>query len=400
ITITITITTATTNQRRHVADLWGRGEGEFPAMTGRSFLLTGAALTVAAVVAACGDNNANADTTVATPAVLVGPENISVVQAQLIRTGPTLSGAIQAEREATVRAEIPAAVLETYAEPGQRVPAGAVLGRLDDSAIRDQELSARANVATAQNADDIAKRELERAEALVKAGAIAERDLERARNGALAAATQLANARAMHASASKQLSRTRITAPFAGVISARQANAGDVVSPGTALFTIVDPSTMRLEASVPAQSLTAIRVGLPVEFAVAGYPDRRFSGRVTRVNPTADPATRQVRIIVTIPNAGAVLVGGLFAEGRVASETRTAPVVPVVAVDERGVRPSVMRIKNGKVERIEVDLGLRDNQTETVEVSAGIVAGDTVLLGTARGLTPGTPVKVTTPNDK
>lgn len=369
-------------------------------MTGRSFVLTGAALTVAAIVAACGDNNANADTTVATPAVLVGPENISVVKAQQIRTGPTLSGAIQAEREATVRAEISAAVLETYAEPGQRVPGGAVLGRLDDSAIRDQELSARATVATAQNAHDIAKRELERAEALVKAGAIAERDLERARNGALAAETQLANARAMHASASKQLSRTRITAPFAGVISARQANAGDVVSPGTALFTIVDPSTMRLEASVPAQSLAAIRVGLPVEFAVAGYPNRRFTGRVTRVNPTADPATRQVRIIVTIPNAGAVLVGGLFAEGRVASETRTAPVVPVVAVDERGVRPSVMRIKNGKVERVEVDLGLRDNQTETIEVANGLTPGDTVLLGTARGLTPGTPVKVTTPNDK
>jgi membrane fusion protein, multidrug efflux system len=90
----------------------------------------------------------------------------------------------------------------------------------------------------------------------------------------------------------------------------------------------------------------------------------------------------------------------LFAEGRVASETRTAPVVPVASVDERGVRPSVMRIKNGKVERVEVDLGLKDNQTETVEVRSGVVPGDTVLLGTARGLTPGTPVRVSTPNDK
>jgi RND family efflux transporter MFP subunit len=234
----------------------------------------------------------------------------------------------------------------------------------------------------------------------VKAGAIAERDLERARNGALAAETQLANAKAMHASAGNQLRKTRVTAPFAGVLSARQANAGDVLSPGTPVFTIVDPSTMRLEASVPAQALSAIRVGLPVEFAVAGYPNHRFTGRVTRVNPTADPATRQVRIIVTIPNAGAALVGGLFAEGRVASESRTAPVVPVVAVDERGVRPSVMRIRNGKVERVEVDLGLRDNQTETVEVQTGLTPGDTVLMGTARGLTPGTPVKVTSPNDK
>jgi len=132
---------------------------------------------------------------------------------------------------------------------------------------------------------------------------------------------------------------------------------------------------------------------------VAGYEGRRFAGRVTRVNPSADPVTRQVRIIATIPNSGAALVGGLFAEGRVAAESRTAPVVPIAAVDERGVRPSVMRIKNGRVEKTEIELGLRDDQTETVEARSGVMPGDTLLLGTARGITPGTPVKVSTPND-
>jgi membrane fusion protein (multidrug efflux system) len=351
------------------------------------------------ITTACRNGDAASDTTAAANAVFVGPENVVVVTAQQIRTGPKLSGAIEPERSATVRAEISAAVMQTFAEPGQRVAAGALLGRLDDTAIRDQALSARAAVSTAQNAYDIAKRELERAEALMKAGAIAERDLERARNGALAAETQLANARAIYASAQKQQNRTQIVAPFAGVVSDRQVNAGDVVSPGTALFTVVDPSTMRLEASVPATALALVRVGLPVEFTVAGYESRRFTGRVTRVNPTADPATRQVRILATIPNVGAALVGGLFAEGRVAAETRTAPVVPVAAVDERGVRPSVMRIKNGRVEKIEIELGLRDDQTETVEARSGVVPGDTVLLGTARGITPGTPVKVSTPSD-
>ncbi len=348
---------------------------------------------------ACAQGDAATDSAEATDAVMLGPENIVVVKAEQIRTGPVLSGAIEAERQATVRAEVPAAVMQTYAEPGQRVAAGALLGRLDDTAIRDQALSARAAVTTAQNAYDIAKREQERAETLLKAGAIAERDLERARNAALAAETQLANAKAMHASAQKQQSRTQITAPFAGVISARQANAGDIVSPGTALFTIVDPSTMRLEASVPAQALSAIRVGLPVEFRVAGYDTRRFTGRVTRINPTADPATRQVRIIATIPNTGAALVGGLFAEGRIASETRTAPLVPAAAVDERGVRPSVMRVRGSKVEKVDVVLGLADGQTEMVEVRSGLTPGDTVLLGTARGISPGTPVKVNAPAD-
>jgi hypothetical protein len=74
-------------------------------------------------------------------------------------------------------------------------------------------------------------------------------------------------------------------------------------------------------------------------------------------------------------------------------------VIPLSAVDERGVRPSVMRIENGKVERIEIELGVRDNVTETVEAKTGIAPGDTLLLGTARGLTAGTPVKVSTPSD-
>ena len=356
-------------------------------------------LVVAATVAACKGDAAAEDTSATENAVLVGPENVVIVKAQELRTGPTLSGTIEAERAATVRAEIPAAVIETFAEPGQRVAAGAVIARLDATAIRDNALSGQAAVATAENAYDIAKRELERAEALEKAGAIATRDLERARNGELAARTQLANARAMNANAQSTLGKTQLRAPFAGVISARPVNAGDVVSPGTAVFTVVDPTTLRLEASVPAEALAHVRVGLPVEFTVAGYANQRFTGRVSRVNPTADPATRQVRIIATIPNSGQALVGGLFAEGRVASETRTAPVVPINAVDERGVRPSVMRIRNGKVEKVEIELGLRDAQTETVEAKSGVVPGDTVLLGTARGLTPGTAVRVSAPSD-
>ena len=368
-------------------------------MIARRIAVTTLVLAAAVGVAGCRDGDAAADTSSANSAVLVGPENVVIVKAEEIRTGPTLSGAIEAERSATIRAEVNGAIMETYAEAGQRVAAGALLARLDDSAIRDQALSTRAAVATAQNAYDIAKRELDRSEALLKAGAIAERDMERARNGALAAETQLANARALNASAQKQQNKTQITAPFGGVVSARQANAGDIVSPGTALFTIVDPSTLRLEASIPAQSLTDVRLGMPVEFTVSGYDTRRFTGRVTRINPAADPATRQVRITATIPNAGATLVSGLFAEGRVASESRTAPVVPVSAVDERGVRPWVMRIKNGRVERVEIELGLKDDQTEMVEARSGLVPGDTLLLGTARGLSAGTPVKVSTPND-
>jgi membrane fusion protein (multidrug efflux system) len=106
-----------------------------------------------------------------------------------------------------------------------------------------------------------------------------------------------------------------------------------------------------------------------------------------------------VKIVASIPNAGNTLVGGLFAEGRVSSETRNAPMVPLGAVDERGLRPTVVRLRIGKIENVEVTLGIRDVAAETVEVRSGIAAGDTVLLGAARGISPGTPVRVSAPSD-
>lgn len=359
-------------------------------------LTMAAAIVIAAVGCRRGDANAEP---AAIEAVVIGPENIVVVTNQEIRTGPALSGSLTPERAATVRSELSAPVVQTLIDQGQRVTEGQLLMRLDDTAIRDQALSARSAVATAQANLTVAQREVERNDALLKAGAIAERVAEQTRAQLTSAQAQLATAQAQLASAEKALSNTRITAPFSGIVSERPANAGDVVSPGTALVTIVDPSTMRLEASVPAEALGAVRVGAPVDFSVTGYPNRHFTGHVTRVNPIADPATRQVRIIASIPNTGGTLVGGLFAEGRVSSESRLAPVVPQSAVDERGLRPSIIKLKNGRTEKADVSLGLRDAANETVEITQGVAAGDTVLLGAARGISAGTPVRVSAPND-
>ncbi len=358
-----------------------------------------AALVVSTLaLQACKKTDASA--VPATPeTMIVGPENVAIVRAEQIRSGPAISGSIAPERTATIRAEMSASIVQTFAEPGQRVKQGQALAQLDATVLRDQQLSARSAVTTAQSSYDIARRELSRNETLLSAGAIAERDVERARNAVLSSQGQLSTARAQLANVSKQLDRASVQAPFAGVVSARQANAGDVVSPGTALFTVVDPASMQLEASVPADQLGAVRVGMPIDFKVNGYPNRSFTGRITRVNPTADPTTRQVKILASIPNVGSTLVGGLFAEGRVASETKRAPMVQMNAVDERGLRPSVVRLRNGKIEKVEVGLGIRDAAAETVEITQGLTPGDTVLLGAARGITLGTPVKVSAPSD-
>ncbi|MHB0949575.1 MAG: efflux RND transporter periplasmic adaptor subunit [Gemmatimonadaceae bacterium] len=352
-----------------------------------------ASLAAAALIAGCGKKDEAAP---AGPQMMtVGPEAIAVVRQETIRSGPILSGALEAEQEALVRAEVPGSVRQVYVDAGQPVPRGALLARLDDRAIRDQVTSARSAVATAQANAQLAAREVERTEALVRAGALADRALEQVRAQASAANAQLAAARAQLAGAAKQLGYTEVRAPFTGVVSVRQVSAGDVVSPGAPMFGIVNPATMRLEASVPAEAVGAVRLGMPVEFSVSGYGGRRFTGRITRVSPTADPVTRQVGIIASIPNAGATLVGGLFAEGRVASEQKTGLVVPASAIDERGIRPMVLRLKAGKAEAVPVSVGVQDQASETVEISApGITVGDTVLLGAARAISPGTPVRV------
>jgi len=121
-----------------------------------------------------------------------------------------------------------------------------------------------------------------------------------------------------------------------------------------------------------------------------------FSGRITRVNPTADPMTRQVRIFASIPNSGQGLVGGLFAEGRIAAESHTGLAIPLTALDETGTTPAVIRVRAGKVERVNVTLGVRDEAIERIELLSGVEAGDTLLVGAARRIAPNTPVRVTT----
>ena len=351
-----------------------------------------AALALIAVAGCKGADTGKAATT--PPAMLVGPENIAVVRGEQLRSGPAISGTLQPEEQANVRAEIAGTVLQTYVEAGQHVARGQTLARIDDATLREAELSAQAASTTAQSTVDLNQRQVDRNTALLKAGAIAERDLETSQNQLSAAKAQLANAKSMLANAQKQLSKATITAPFSGIVSARQVSAGDVVQVGGALYVVVNPATMRLEASVPADQLAAARLGAPVDFAVNGYPNRPFTGKITNVNPVADPATRQVRIIVSLPNANGVLVGGLFADGHVASEVRKAPVVPIAAVDERGLKPFVMQIKSGLVTKTEVELGIRDAATETVEIKSGVQPGDTILLGAARGISEKTPVKV------
>jgi RND family efflux transporter MFP subunit len=203
----------------------------------------------------------------------------------------------------------------------------------------------------------------------------------------------VAAARARLSSVQQQIDDTSVKAPFAGVVSARPASIGDVVAPGAELLTIIDPSSMRLEALVPSDQVPALQRGSKVRFTIRGIPGD-FTGTIDRINPTADPVTRQVSCFITLPNTGGRLIAGLFAEGRVESVTHEGVVVPLSAVDETGPRPVVTRIRDDKAETVPVTLGARQVQTERVEITEGIQAGDTLIVGSARSVAAGTPIRI------
>jgi membrane fusion protein (multidrug efflux system) len=332
--------------------------------------------------------------------VNVGKEGIIIAKPTEIRIGPAISGTMTPQESATLRSEMSGPIVQTYVEQGQSVKRGQPLARIDDRSIRDAVLSAQSAVRAAKLSLDNATRDAERQQRLESAGAVAPRDVEAAQRALASAQAGMADAQSRLTAAEQQLSKTTFRAPFDGLVSERPVNAGDVVQPGTAIVTVVNPASMRLEGSVPAEQLSALKIGTPVIFTVNGYGSQTFTGRIERINPTADPTTRQVRVYVTIPNEKSTLVGGLFADGRVATESHEGIMIPTSAVDERGIRPIVLRIRSDTVERVPVQLGVRDNASDRVEIRAGVSAGDTLLANAAQGLAPGTRVRITAVGDR
>lgn len=350
------------------------------------------ALLLLVLLAACGGKPDAAATD--TPPVQVSSENVAVVDSALIESGPTLSGSLEAERAAQLRAQVGGTLLALYVEEGASVGPGQALALIDTMTIAEQARSARSQVRSAQASAEMAQRNSERAEVLHKAGAIADRDAEAAKSAAVAGDANLADAKSRLASAEKQFADATVRSPFRGVVSERPASVGDALQPGSPILTVIDPSELKLEASVPSDHVSALRIGSKVEFTVQGSSDKRFTGRIANINPAVDPTTRQVRVYIRVPNGRHELVAGLFAEGRVALESVRSLSIPFGAIDEQATTPSVKRLRGGKVESVSVGLGLRDELAEMVQITSGLTRGDTLLVGGVIGTPAGTALRV------
>ncbi len=356
-----------------------------------------ACATVILAVAATGCSNEQATASSATAApvatVQLAPENVITAAISDIASGPTISGQLTPARKASVRAQVGGSIVALTVDRGQAVSAGAQIAKISSRDLESASQSAEAAVKSAEITLDVATAERQRTEALVKGGALAARDLEQARNAVSSAEAQVAAAKARQRANWQQLDDTSVKAPFAGIVSERPASLGDVVAPGAEIASIIDPSSMRLEALVPSDQIQSIQRGATAHFSIRGAGGD-VVGTVDRISPSADPVTRQVSIFITVPNAGGRLIAGLFAEGRVDTTSRQGVVIPLSAVDETGPAPVVTRLRNGKAERVVVTLGPRETQTERVEVTDGVAPGDVLVVGSARGIAAGTPVKV------
>jgi membrane fusion protein (multidrug efflux system) len=343
---------------------------------------------------ACGGGPAEAPAAAAPEPVVVGDEDLVVVARESLAAGPRVSGTLEAATKAVIRAEAAGSVEEVMVELGQTVEKGALLARIEARTARDALGSASAGVESAASDLSVAERELERATRLVEAGALAARDRELAQSQVVSARARLKDAESRRVGAAEQVEGATARAPMTGVVSERAVGAGDIVSPGAPMFTIIDPTSLRLDGAVPADAIGQLTVGMAVRFSVQGHPGRTFDGTLASIAPAVDATTRQIPVLVTLPNPEGALVAGLFADGRVATEVRDGIVVPSDALVTIGGVQSVMRVRDGKAERVAIEVGIRDEDAERVELRAGIDPGDIVLVGAARDIAPGTPVEV------
>jgi RND family efflux transporter MFP subunit len=170
-----------------------------------------------------------------------------------------------------------------------------------------------------------------------------------------------------------------VRAPFDGVVSDRKVSAGDTAQVGKELVKVIDPASMRFEGLVSADHIGAVQAGQLVTFRVNGYPDQEFTGKVRRVNPAANPTTRQVEVLVDFTGQKQPRLAGLYAEGRVETASTASLTIPATALVRDGDKASVWRVRDNKLQKITLALGDRDVRTGDFALKGGLAEGDQVI---------------------
>lgn len=339
-------------------------------------------LSLCLVLAACGqggkDSKVSDKATTAERPLQITAEDYVTIQNNSLASGPVITGTIQPERKADLRAEVSAIVMQVLKENGEVVRRGDLLVRLDDTTFRDQLASAEQGARAAQQTLDQAERQLERLKTLRASGMTSMQALEDAEIRRNNAQSELVAAKARSVAARQQLQRTEIRAPFDGIVSERKVSNGDTAQIGKEIMKVIDPNSLRFQGLISAESVNIVKAGQSVSFKINGY-DQQFIGKVRRVDPAANATTRQVEVLVDFVGKEQPHVSGLYAEGRVEAGSTEALTLIGSALIRDGDKTYVWAVQDGLLKRLAVVLGERDVRRGDYAIISGLKSGDKVL---------------------
>lgn len=363
-----------------------------------------------------------------------GPAAVETVRPEMIETGRRAatasvldaSGYVVARRQATVASEVTGKLLEVRVEEGMRVEAGQVLARLDDATEQAQMALAQSRkraavgaLAEIQVQLEDARRTLERQREVHRRELVSQSELDRAQTAFESLQARLASQREQIdvvdkeiALQARRIEQLTVRAPFAGVVIARAAQAGEMVSPisagggftRTGICTIVDMDSLEIEVDVNESYIDRVTTGQPVIARLDAYPDLDIPAEVTTVVPAADRQKATVRVRVgfverdprILPDMG-ISVRFLDPEAepsRPAEATaRPLPRVPDHALTRTNGSHYAWIVDDGRVERRAVRTGSREGRS--VFIAAGLSGGELLVANAeAAGLSDGDRVRI------
>ncbi len=336
-------------------------------------IVAGLGLAGFLLLAGCGHRGADRRTESPLPSVTVRVEPIVRKPHQATEE---VVGTVRAKLHATLEAKVAGRIEEMPVVAGQAVAAGDLIAVLDVREIQAKLDQARAVL-------DQAKRERDRFAALLqqKAATQAEFDAVEARYGVAEGSMK---------EAESMLGYARVVAPFAGVVSRKYADLGDLATPGRPLVEIEDPKALRLEADVPEALIGQVERGGKMAVRVSTV-NEALVGVVSEIAPAADPNSRTFRVKLDLPDAAGLRLG-LFGRVAVPVGETTALRVPVSAVVQRGQMEIVFVAVNQRAQLRLVKTGQRYG--DEVELVSGVSAGEGVVAEGAGGLVDGQPVSI------
>jgi len=328
------------------------------------------------------------------PSVTLAPADVATPSVASLEDAVPVTGTLDPLERAEVRARLEGDLDAVYVREGQPVRAGQILARFDANEEAGSDQSARADLASTRTELSTAQWNLDQTRSLYREGAVPERDVRVAEQAVAASRARVAAADARLRTTSQTVSDTRVLAPVSGVVEKRAVAPGEHVARGASMFTVVRGDVLELAAAVPERVAARVQPGQTVHFTAGG---RQIEGRVARVSPSVDPASRSVTVYVQVPNADGTLRAGTFASGRIVSRVVDgAMVIPAAALREgkEGAKPFVYRVRDDRIEVAEVTLGLADDTQGMVQVLDGLASGDRIVVGNVGMLGKGMQVRM------